>query len=122
MVRIADIPRAQAILGECLARARDLGYREALANCVQAAADLAVCGSGDLHMAARLQSVGRRALDEIGVRPQGLEGESFERTARELERRLGPEQLRAIDDETASVALGSVLDDALAVLQSSAEG
>jgi predicted ATPase/DNA-binding SARP family transcriptional activator len=122
MVRVADIPRAQAILGECLARARDLGYREALANCVQAAADLMVSGSGDLQLAARLQSVGRRALHEIGVRPQGLEGESFERTALALESRLGADQMRTIEDETAGVALESVLDDAQACLQSSAEG
>jgi hypothetical protein len=122
MVRIDDIPRAKAALGECLARARDLSYREALANCVQAAADLTVSGSGDLQMAARLQSIGRRALHEIGVRPQGLEGESFERTAQALESRLGGEQMRAIEDETASVTLELVLDDAQACLQSSAEG
>ncbi|MGZ4183934.1 MAG: BTAD domain-containing putative transcriptional regulator [Solirubrobacteraceae bacterium] len=122
MVRVGDTRRARALLGECLARARDLGYHEALANCVQAAADLAVSGAGDLQLAARLQSVGRRALDEIGVRPQGLEGESFERTARALESRLGTEQVRAIEDEAAGVPLESVLDDALACLQSSAEG
>lgn len=122
MVRVGDMPRAQDLLGECLARARDLGYREALANCVQAAADLTVSGAGDLQMAARLQSVGRRSLDEIGVRPQGLEGESFERTAAALESRLGAEKVRAIEGEAAGVSLESVLDNALACLRSSAEG
>jgi hypothetical protein len=56
------------------------------------------------------------------VRPQGLEGESFERTAQALESHLGTEQVRAIEDEAAGVPLESVLDDALACLQSSAEG
>src|SRR5262249_33754832 len=82
MVRIGDMRRAEALFGECFVRARDLGYREALANCVQATADLMVSGAGDLQLAARLQSVAHRALDEIGVRLQGLEAESFARTAR----------------------------------------
>jgi hypothetical protein len=122
MVRVGDTRRAEALLGECFVRARDLGYREALANCVQATADLMVSAAGDLQPAARLQSVARRALVDMGVRPQGLEGESFERTARELESRLGAERVRAIEEEAADVPLESVLDDVLARLQPSAEG
>jgi predicted ATPase/DNA-binding SARP family transcriptional activator len=127
MVRLGETRRAQALLGECFSRARDLGYREALANCVQATADMMVSGAGDLQLAARFQSVARRALEEMGVRPQGLEGQSFDRTAQALESQLGAEQLRVIDEEAAGVPLESLLDEAQARLQSehaatSAEG
>ena len=127
MLRIGDARRARALLTECLVRARDLGYREVLANCVQGAAELTVTGGGDPQLAARLQSVGRRTLDEMGVRLQGLEAESFERTAKALESHLGAERVRAIEEESADLPLESLLDVALACLRAehaatSAEG
>jgi tetratricopeptide (TPR) repeat protein len=127
MLRVGEARRARTLLTECLVRARDLGYREVLANCVQGAAELTVSDGGDLQLAARLQSVGRRTLDEMGVRLQGLEAESFERTAKALESKLGAEQVRALADESADLPLESVVDVALACLQgehaaTSAEG
>jgi predicted ATPase/DNA-binding SARP family transcriptional activator len=117
MLRVGDARRARTLLTECLVRARDLGYREVLANCVQGAAELTVSDGEDLLLAARLQSVGRRTLDEMGVRLQGLEAESFERTGKALESQLGAEPVRAIADESADVPLESVLDVALACLR-----
>jgi hypothetical protein len=111
-MRADDAPRARQLLGECLRRASEIGYHEVLANCVQAAAELGVTSGVDPERAARLQSVARHALDRIGVQPQGLERESFERTAQALADRIGVERLREIADEAAEMPLESVLDDA----------
>jgi predicted ATPase/DNA-binding SARP family transcriptional activator len=115
--RAGDRSRAREVFRECLIRSRDLDYREILANCVQAAAELALLEGRDPLVAARLQAIARHALDRIGVRLQGLEGESFERTAQALASRVGAGRLRDIANEATDVALESVLDDALVLLQ-----
>jgi predicted ATPase len=111
-----DSARTREVFSECLLRARDLDYREILANCVQAAAELTLTESADPEMAARLQTIARQALDRIGVRLQGLESESFERTAQALAMRVSAERLRDIASEATDVPLESVLDDALELL------
>jgi predicted ATPase len=115
--RAGESERARELFGECLVLARDLGYREVLANCVQAAAELSMSGDGDPEVAARLQSVARQALEEMGVRPQGLEGQSFEHTEEILAQCLDPERRRAIEHAATDLRLESSLDDALATLQ-----
>jgi hypothetical protein len=113
--RSGDSSRVREVFSECLVRARDLGYREILANCVQVAAELTL--ADDPELAARLQTIAGQALDRIGVRLQGLEAESFDRTARALGMRIDAERLREIADEAADVPLESILDDALVLLQ-----
>jgi predicted ATPase/DNA-binding SARP family transcriptional activator len=118
MLQTGQTQRAQTLLGECVVRARDLGYREVLANCMQATAELTLSEGGDLELAARLQLVASQALDQIGAQLQGLEAESFERTAQALTASLGSERMRAIEREAADLALESVTDDALVLLSS----
>ena len=115
--RSGDSSRVRELFSECLVRARDLGYREILANCVQVAAELTLAESDDPEFAARLQTIASQALDRIGVRLQGLEAERFDRTARAFEMRIDAERLREIADEAADVPLESILDDALVLLQ-----
>lgn len=115
--RAGDSPRTREVFSECLTCSRDLDYREILANCVQAAAELTLAEDDDPELAARLQTIARQALGRIGVRLQGLEGESFERTAQALATRLGAERLRDIATDAAEVTLESVLDEVLALLQ-----
>jgi tetratricopeptide (TPR) repeat protein len=117
VLRAGDAERARQLFRECLVCARELGYHEVLASCVQAAAEVAVADGTDAGLAARLQGVAWQSLDRIGVRPQGLEGESFERVAEALAARLSPERLGAIAGEAADVPLESVLGDALALLE-----
>jgi hypothetical protein len=81
------------------------------------AAGFALTENDDPELAARLQSIAGQALDRIGVRLQGLEAESFDRTARALGMRLDARRLREIADETADIPLEAVLDDALVLLQ-----
>jgi non-specific serine/threonine protein kinase len=118
MLETGQTQRAQTLLGECVVRARDLGYREVLANCMQATAELTLSEGGDLELAARLQMVASQALGQIGAQLQGLEAESFERTAQALTASLGSERMRAIEREAADLALESVTDDALVLLSS----
>src|SRR5262249_25119342 len=117
VVRSGDRSGGREVFTECLIRARDLGYREVLANCVQAAAELSLADGGDVEVAARLQAIAGHALARIGVRLQGLEADSFDRTADALRVRIGTERLSEISDEAADVPLESVLDDALALLR-----
>jgi tetratricopeptide (TPR) repeat protein len=117
MQRTNDPERARHVFGECLVLARDLGYREVLANCVQAAAERLLSGDGDPEVAARFQTVARQAMKDMGVRPQGLEGQSFDHADEVLAKRLDPERLRAIEQAAADLGLESALDDALAALQ-----
>jgi predicted ATPase/DNA-binding SARP family transcriptional activator len=117
MQRTNDPERARHVFGECLVLARDLGYREVLANCVQAAAERLLSGDGDPEVAARFQTVARQAMKDMGVRPQGLEGQSFDNADEVLAKRLDPERLRAIEQAAADLGLESALDDALAALQ-----
>jgi predicted ATPase len=116
--RAGDSARAREVIGECLIRARDLGYREVLANCIQATGEFALAERDDPELAARLQTVARHALERIGAPLQGLEEESFERTAQALARRVGAERLREIADEVADLPLESILDEALVILRS----
>jgi predicted ATPase len=118
MLRAGQTQRARALLGECITRAREIGYREVLANCMQATAELTLSGDGDLELAARLQSVARQALEEIGAQLQGLEAESFEQTLETLAARLGPERMQAIEGQAADLELESVVNDALTLLAS----
>jgi hypothetical protein len=104
------------VFSECLIRARDLDYRELLANCVQAAAELTLADN-EPEMAARLQSIALHALDRIGAQLQGLEAESFERTAQALATRVGAERLRDIARDTTDIALESILDETLLLLR-----
>jgi predicted ATPase/DNA-binding SARP family transcriptional activator len=115
--RTNDAQRARHVFGECLVLARDLGYREVLANCVQAAAERLLSDDGDPEVAARLQTVARQAMKEMGVRPQGLEGQSFDHADEVLAKRFDPERRRAIEQAAADVGLESALDDALAALE-----
>ncbi len=115
--RADDCSRVREVFSECLLCARDLGYREILANCVQAAAELTLAEAGDVEVAARLQTVAGQALARIGVRLQGLEADSFHRTAHALGMRIGAERLHEIADDAADVPLESILDDALVLLQ-----
>jgi tetratricopeptide (TPR) repeat protein len=118
MLETGQTQRARTLLRECVARARDIGYREVLANCIQATAEVTLSDGGDLELAARLQVVARQALDQMGAQLQGLEGESFERTAQTLTDSLGSERMRTIEHQAADLALESVTDDALALLSS----
>lgn len=118
MLETGQTRRARTVLTECVARARDIGYREVLANCMQATAELTLSDGGDPERAARLQVVARQALDQIGAQLQGLEAESFERTAQALTASLGVERMRAIEREAADLALEGVADDALVLLGS----
>ena len=52
----------------------------------------------------------------MGVRLQGLESESFERTAQALTTRIGADRVQVIENEATDVPLESVLDDTLALL------
>jgi tetratricopeptide (TPR) repeat protein len=115
--RAGDSSSARQVFSECLIRARDLDYREILANCVQATAELTLADGDEAELAARLQSIALHALDRIGVRLQGLEAESFERTAQALATRVGAERLRDITSDTSDVALESILDDTLLLLR-----
>jgi predicted ATPase/DNA-binding SARP family transcriptional activator len=115
--KTSDAERARHLFGECLVLARDLGYREVLANCVQAAAERSLSADGDPVVAARFQTIARQAMQEMGVRPQGLERQSFDHTDAVLAKRLDPERLRAIEQAAADLGLESALDDALEVLQ-----
>ncbi|MGN6870423.1 MAG: BTAD domain-containing putative transcriptional regulator [Solirubrobacteraceae bacterium] len=115
--RAGDSDRARQVFSECLIQSRDLDYREILANCVQAAAELTLADSDEPELAARLQSIALHALDRIGVQLQGLEAESFERTAQALATRVGAERLRDITSDTTDVALESVLDETLSLLR-----
>jgi hypothetical protein len=117
MLHTGQTQRAQTLLGECVLRARDLGYREVLANCIQATAALSLSEGGDLERGARLQMVARQALHQMGAQLQGLEAESFERTAQALTAGLGSERMRAIEREAADLTLESVTEDALALLR-----
>ena len=118
MLETGQSRRARTVLTECVARARDIGYREVLANCMQATAELTLSEGGDPERAARLQVVARQALDQIGAQLQGLEAESFERTAQALTASLGAERMRVIEREAADLPLKEVADDALVLLGS----
>jgi predicted ATPase/DNA-binding SARP family transcriptional activator len=115
--RAGDSSRARQVFSECLILSRDLDYREILANCVQAAAELTLAGRDEPELAARLQSIALHTLDRIGVQLQGLEAESFERTAQALATRVGAERLRDIASDTTDVALESILDETLLLLR-----
>jgi hypothetical protein len=52
----------------------------------------------------------------MGVRPQGLEGQSFDHTDEVLAKLLDAERRRAIEQEAAELRLESALDTALAAL------
>jgi non-specific serine/threonine protein kinase len=108
--------RARQLFGECLIGARDIGYREAVANCVQAAAELTLIEDRDPELAARLQVIARHTLEQMGVRLQGLEAESFARTAGSLSAHLGDERLCAIANDTDGESLESVVEVALELL------
>jgi hypothetical protein len=116
-MRADDAQRARELLSECLRHAEEIGYHEVLANCVQAAAALGLATGAEPERAARLQSVARHALERIGVRPQGLESESFRRTVEALGDHIGRDRLQEIADEAADVPLESVLGDARELLE-----
>jgi predicted ATPase/DNA-binding SARP family transcriptional activator len=115
--RTGDARQARRLFAECLSRAQSIGYREVIANCVQAAAELSLVDGGPAEQAARLVAVARQALEQIGVRSQGLEEQSFIRTEAELAAQLGYERLQSIEQHAPDVSLESVIEEALALLQ-----
>lgn len=108
---------ARQVFAECLTRARAINYREIRANCVQAAAELSLAAGGDPTTAARLLAVARATLEAMGVRLQGLEGESFARTAEAVAVRLGRDRFAALEREAAETSLDAVVEPALALLE-----
>jgi hypothetical protein len=105
------------MLAESLTQARELGYVELLANCVQAAGAVGLAGGADADAVARLQSAARHTLHEIGAGVQGLEEESFTVTEQALLERLGAERLSAVADAAREHELEEVVAEALALLE-----
>jgi tetratricopeptide (TPR) repeat protein len=108
---------AQHLFAECLACALAIGYREIIANCVQAAADLSLMAGRDPETAARLLTIARATLADIGVRLQGLEAESFAHTEDQLAAKLGRERLEALEREAGEASLEAAAEEAVRLLE-----
>ncbi len=115
---LGDDVAARQTFGESLVYGRSVGYREVIANCVEAAAEFALA-DGDAPLAHRLLVVSRAALDEMGVRLQGIEGEAFAATVAALDEQLDVAVRESIEAEAATERVDDVADQALVILQPS---
>jgi predicted ATPase/DNA-binding SARP family transcriptional activator len=124
---VGDVDAARTLLAECLIQARQIGYREVIAYCVAAAAELALdedCNPGrrDPSTAARLWAIARASLTEMAVLLQGTETQSFALTESRLASQLGRERLSALVQEAGDAGLEEAIDDALDILAGSHPG
>jgi predicted ATPase len=113
---LGDDVAARQTFGESLVYGRSVGYREVIANCVEAAAEFALA-DGDAPLAHRLLVVSRAALEEMGVRLQGIEGEAFATTLAALDEQLDAAVRESIEAEAATERVDDVADQALVILQ-----
>jgi predicted ATPase/DNA-binding SARP family transcriptional activator len=124
---LGDLDAARALFAECLVQAREVGYREVIAHCVAAAAELALgedphSGGPDPSTAARLWAIARASLTEMAVLLQGTEAQSFALTESRLESQLGRGRLSALVQQATQASLDDAIDEALDILAGSHPG
>ena len=78
---------AARLFRESLEGAREIGYRELIAYCLEGLGELAA--EADPERAARLIGASEALFDELGVPIQDNEGESYARTLETLKQTLG---------------------------------
>ena len=106
---------AAALFRECFDSALELDYRELIAYCVQAAAELAV--PDDPVRAARLLGAADGLFEALGVIRLGGEAESYDEAVAALGRELGADGLERESAAGRATGEGEAVADALALLE-----
>ena len=102
---------ARSLFAESATIAFELDYRELVAYCLGAAAELAFAAR-DSERAAHLLGASDEAFEEIGAVPQGDEAEAHARVASELEAALGAARFAQLRSEGRSLDPRVLLADA----------
>ncbi len=104
---------ARSLFAESARIAFELDYRELVAYCLGAAAELAL-GSREIERAAQFLGACDEAFEEIGAVPQGDEAEAHARVAAEVEAALGAVRFAQLRSDGRSLEPRVLLADAFA--------
>jgi predicted ATPase/class 3 adenylate cyclase len=114
-LRTGHLADAAELFRESLESACELDYRELIALCLEACAELATADDEPAR-AARLLGAADSLFDELGVIKMGDEAESYEETVRALVEHLGEPAFEAARTEGRALTLDEASAEALELL------